>query len=223
MIKTVCLCLRCGKVSAVGIFLGCPTTQIQFSEHAPLWPPQLPAGKFITRLFSWRVSIGHMEKRTVCQCAEVTASVLYMELYMEYEESEVLYCICQSEGVHVWTYCRCSRPCFDNTYSLQKASYIISCISVSISLLEYLISIGWVSVIHLKLSDQINVYLYYLYCGFCWALCNLRLSLFVFPLKPDFSQMFPVYICLTALSPDLKGAAHERLPKPKICSELFSD
>lgn len=60
----------------------------------------------------------------VCECAEVIATLLYMELCIEYEESEVYYGISQSERVHVWTYWYGSEPCFDNTYSLQKAYYI---------------------------------------------------------------------------------------------------
>lgn len=53
-----------------------------------------------------------------------------------------------------------------------------------------------------------------------WLSLNLALPFFVFFLKPDFSQMFPVYICLTALPPDLKGAGRELLPSQRFVARF---
>lgn len=57
-------------------------------------------------------------------------------------------------------------------------------------------------------------------CCNLWLSLNPALPFFVFSLKPDFSQMFPVYICLTAFPPDLKGAGHELLPNQRFVARF---
>lgn len=52
-------------------------------------------------------------------------------------------------------------------------------------------------------------------CGGSCRAAGLVEPVFVFFLKPDFSQMFPAYICPTALPPDLKGAGREALPNQR--------